>query len=71
VKYQPMSQPDFTAALVAAGLPPPIANIISDSDAGASKGWLQDDSRTLEKVLGRPTTPLEKVVEETLKETRT
>jgi NAD(P)H dehydrogenase (quinone) len=70
VKYQAMSQADHAAALVAAGLPPPIANIISDSDAGASKGWLQDDSRTLEKVLGRPTTSLEQVVEETLKESR-
>lgn len=68
VAYQPMSQADFAAALVAAGLPELVAKIISDSDAGAANGWLQDDSRTLEKVIGRATTPLEQVVEQTLKE---
>lgn len=66
VKYQSMNQADFAAALMAVGLPEPIAKIVSDSDAGAASGWLQDDSRTLEKVIGRPTTPLEKVVDETL-----
>jgi NAD(P)H dehydrogenase (quinone) len=69
VTYQAMSQPDFAASLVAAGLPEIVAKIISDSDAGAANGWLQDDSRTLEKVLGRPTQTLEKIVEQTLKET--
>jgi NAD(P)H dehydrogenase (quinone) len=69
VTYQSMSQVDFAASLVAAGLPEIVAKIISDSDAGAAQGWLQDDSRTLEKVLGRPTTPLEQVVSQTLKET--
>jgi NAD(P)H dehydrogenase (quinone) len=71
VRYQVMSQPDYAAALVAVGLPEPIARIISDSDAGAANGWLQDDSRTLEKVLGRPTMPLEEVVQQSLKETGT
>lgn len=62
VVCQQLGEADFAAALEKVGLPPPVAKIISDSDAGAAKGWLQDDSRTLEKVLGRPTTPLETVV---------
>ena len=66
VVCQQMSPPDFTAALIGAGLPEPVARIIADSDTGASQGWLQDDSRTLERVLGRPTTPLEAVVDEVL-----
>lgn len=66
VVCQQLGEPEFAAALEKAGLPPPVAKIIADSDAGAAKGWLQDDSRTLEKVLGRPTTPLEQVVGQAL-----
>ena len=32
--------------------------MLADSDTGASKGGLFDDSRTLSKLIGRPTTPL-------------
>ena len=49
-----------------AGLPDPVANIISNSDAGAAKGWLFDDSRTLEKTIGRPTVTLEQSLDAAL-----
>jgi NAD(P)H dehydrogenase (quinone) len=66
VAFQPMSEADFAVALARAGLPEPIAKILANSDACAGQGWLQDDSRTLEKVIGRPTTPMEAVVEKVL-----
>jgi NAD(P)H dehydrogenase (quinone) len=58
-----LSREDYSAALVKAGLPDFVAAILSDSDASAADGWLFDDSRTLEKLIGRATTPLAKVLE--------
>lgn len=58
VVYQNLSEADFAAALKGVGLPEVFANLLADSDIGASKGGLFDDSRTLSKLIGRPTTPL-------------
>ncbi len=58
VVYQNLSEADFTAALVGAGLPQGLAAMLADSDIGASKGGLYDDSRQLSRLLGRPTVPL-------------
>lgn len=58
VVYQNLSQADFASALKSAGLPDGLAEMLADSDVGASKGGLFDDSLTLSKLLGRPTTPL-------------
>ena len=58
VAYQNLSEADFAAALTGAGLPAGLADMLADSDTGASKGGLFDDSRTLSKLIGRPTTPL-------------
>ncbi|WP_371974240.1 SDR family oxidoreductase [Lelliottia nimipressuralis] len=58
VTYQNMSEADFAAALKSVGLPAGLADMLADSDVGASKGGLFDDSRTLSKLIGRPTTPL-------------
>lgn len=58
VAYQNLSKADFAAALKGAGLPAGLADMLADSDTGASKGGLFDDSRTLSKLIGRPTTPL-------------
>lgn len=62
VRYQNMPETEFSAALVAAGLPPVIADMLADSDIGASKGGLFDDSHQLSRLIGRPTTPLASVV---------
>nr|WP_318383251.1 SDR family oxidoreductase [uncultured Enterobacter sp.] len=58
VVYQNMSEADFAAALKGVGLPEVFATMLADSDIGASKGGLFDDSRTLSKLIGRPTTPI-------------
>ena len=58
VTYQNMSEADFAAALKGVGLPAGLAEMLADSDVGASKGGLFDDSHTLSKLIGRPTTPL-------------
>lgn len=58
VAYQNMSEADFAAALKGVGLPAGLAEMLADSEVGASKGGLFDDSHTLSKLIGRPTTPL-------------
>ncbi|WP_204527855.1 SDR family oxidoreductase [Citrobacter cronae] len=58
VVYQNLSEADFAAALKGFGLPAGLAEMLADSDAGASKGGLFDDSHTLSKLIGRPTTSL-------------
>ena len=62
VVYQNLSEADFAAALKGAGLPDWLATMLADSDAGAAKGGLFDDSKTLSKLIGRPTTSIEKSV---------
>ncbi|CAH6205643.1 Quinone oxidoreductase 2 [Citrobacter freundii] len=58
VVYQNLSEADFAAALKGVGLPAGLADMLADSDTGASKGGLFDDSHTLSKLIGRPTTLL-------------
>lgn len=66
VVYQNLSEADFAAALKGAGLPDWLATMLADSDAGAAKGGLFDDSKTLSKLIGRPTTSIEKSVNDLL-----
>lgn len=66
VVYQNLSQADFAAALKGVGLPEGLADMLADSDVGASKGGLFDDSHTLSKLMGRPTTSLEDSVKSIL-----
>ncbi len=63
VVYKDLPQADYAAALESAGLPAPFAALIADSDAGAAKGALFDTSRTLSRLIGRPTTPLASMIE--------
>ncbi|EPX78429.1 SDR family oxidoreductase [Salipiger mucosus] len=57
IGYTDMSPGDFEAALAGAGLPAPVAGMLADSEAGAAKGGLHSEDRTLSQLLGRPTTP--------------
>lgn len=57
VGYVTMSEADYAAALAGFGLPPVVAEIFADADARAGEGVLHDDSRTLSRLIGRPTTP--------------
>ncbi|MEW7313341.1 SDR family oxidoreductase [Buttiauxella gaviniae] len=62
VVYQNLPEADFKAALLGAGLPEGLAALLANSDAGASKGGLFDDSRQLSTLIGRPTTTLEESI---------
>jgi len=66
VSYQNLSEADFAAALKGVGLPAGLADMLADSDVGASKGGLFDDSHTLSKLIQRPTTPLSESVKSLL-----
>lgn len=58
VSYQNVPEAELAKVLVDAGLPEGFANILADSDAGAAKGALFDDSHQLSKLIGRTTTPM-------------
>lgn len=66
VVYTDLSQADYRAALLQAGLPEFVAELLSDSDAAAAKGALFDDARQLSRLIGRPTTPLSASIEQAL-----
>ncbi len=59
VVYENLSEADFAAALQNAGLPEGFARLLADSDVGASKGGLYDDSHQLSRLIGRPTTSID------------
>jgi len=67
VDYVNLPEAEFAKALLGAGLPEGLAYMLADSDAGAEKGGLFDDSHTLSKLIGRPTTPVKDVIAATLK----
>ena len=67
IPYVNLPESEFKAALVGAGLPEPLAGLLADSDAGASKGGLFDDKRQLSTLIGRPTTPLAALIQAALK----
>ncbi|MDP3374592.1 MAG: SDR family oxidoreductase [Hydrogenophaga sp.] len=66
VVYNDLPQAAYAAALVQVGLPEGFAALLADSDVGASKGALFDDSHQLSQLIGRPTTPLAEVVKTAL-----
>jgi NAD(P)H dehydrogenase (quinone) len=58
IGYVNLPEADFKKALLGAGLPEPIAELLANADTAASKGALFDDGHQLSKLIGRPTTPL-------------
>ena len=58
VEYKDLPEADYKAALIGLGLPAVIADLLANSDVGASAGGLFDDGRQLSRLIGRPTTPL-------------
>ncbi|NTV75478.1 MAG: KR domain-containing protein, partial [Holophaga sp.] len=58
VIYKDLPEAEFKGVLVGVGLPEGLAALLSDSDAGAAKGALQDEGRQLGRLIGRATTPL-------------
>jgi NAD(P)H dehydrogenase (quinone) len=62
VAYVTMPQAEYAAALVGFGLPEGFAQVLADCDARSGDGALQDESRTLSRLIGRPTSPIEATV---------
>lgn len=62
IPYVDMPEAEFAQALEGAGLPAPLAAMLADSDAGAAKGGLFDDSHTISKLTGHPTKSLHELV---------
>ena len=58
VAYKDLPEADYKAALLGAGLPGFLADLVSQSSACARDGALDDASGTLSRLIGRPTTPL-------------
>lgn len=52
----------YQGILESFGLPPSFAQVLVDVDLKAHEGWLADDSGTLARLLGRPTTRLDDAV---------
>lgn len=64
--YQDLPPADYGAILQQVGLPAAFAQLLVDVDVNAGAGWLADDSGTLAKLIGRPTTRLTKAVRDGL-----
>lgn len=58
MRYDSLPEATYVGILQGIGLPEGFARILADSDAHAATGALHDDSRTLSRLIGRPTTPM-------------
>ena len=58
IGYVNLPEAEYKNVLIKAGLPEPVAALLSDSDTGVSKGGLFDDGHQLSKLIGRATTPM-------------
>lgn len=66
IGYVNLTEADFKKALLSAGLPEFLAELLANSDTGVSKGALFDEGHQLSKLIRRATTPLATAVKATL-----
>lgn len=66
IGYANLPEAEYAGMLMGFGLPEPVARVIADSDAQAAGGALFDDSLTLSRLIGRPTTPMSATVQAAL-----
>jgi NAD(P)H dehydrogenase (quinone) len=66
IVYNNLPVGEYAKVLESFGLPGFVAEAIAGWDVSASKGDLFNDSKTLSKLIGRPTTPLSEVVKNAL-----
>ena len=62
VAFVNLPEADYAKALEGFGLPAGFATVLADSDASVQRGSLFDDSHTLSRLIGRPTTPMAETV---------
>lgn len=66
IPYNNLTEAEYAGILKSFGLPDGLAEMLANSDTGASKGGLFDDSKVLSELIGRPTTSLAKVLADAL-----
>ncbi len=66
IPYNSLPQDVYQGILQSFGLPEDLSAALADSDAKGAQGFLFDDSKTLSKLIGRPTTPMAKTVADAL-----
>lgn len=66
IVYKDLPADDYAKALESAGLPAVYAGVLADSDVGIARGDLFTASADLEKLIGRPTTPLSDAIRDAL-----
>jgi len=69
IPYKNLPEGAYAKALEGFGLPQGLAQAIASWDVSASKGDLFDEGKQLSQLIGRPTTPLNEMVAEALKQT--
>jgi len=57
IPYNDLPPAVYAGILAGFGLPESFARVLADADLQAATGALQDDSHTLSRLIGRPTTP--------------
>jgi NAD(P)H dehydrogenase (quinone) len=67
VEYVDQSEGDYAKVLEGAGLPPPVAAMLASTSALSGEGELYDDSKSLSRLSGRPTTPIRETIAAALK----
>jgi len=67
IAYIDLSADELAAALIGAGLPAELANVLADADLGLGRGELFTESGDLHRLLGRSTTSLPTAVADALR----
>ena len=67
IPYKNLPEGEYATILAGFGIPEGFAHAIAGWDVGISKGDLFDDSKQLSILIGRPTTPIQKVVSQSVK----
>lgn len=62
IPYDNVTESEYAAALQAAGVPRPMAELFAGWDTATAHGGLFDDTRQLSKLIGHPTTPMSELV---------
>lgn len=66
VPYINLPESEYKKALLGAGLPESLAELLANSDTGVSKGALFDDGQQLSRLIGRPTSTWQAAVRDAL-----